>query len=392
MSAKIGLKIPYSAIEDHLQCSICLSTIRGGVLTPCGHRYCGRCISEWADRHHTCPCCNSHLGVGQLYYDVQFDGLVDSILTARDAAEEEHFTQALGLSYDSGAQNAEAETSEETCLSNFQEILKNHMKSSLLSHKRYFDNLDAEFERTMRLLDMNQVDDKIVEKLLQSNNSISDIKDVLKENLEESKNLAAQAFDKYLKENVPSLELVPVSISIYIADKDVRLQNVIIHPNDTLQMLKPKIEEAMSSRSNKVLSWNDDTGQKLLYGPLHKSGSYDVNQIVHDVGKCAHPLHWTSNLVLQFSLRPASEIVLYNTFKSESDLPKKCFAKTYNSQRSSQCDYFTCSQCNVNWICKSCIQVCHAGHGAAPFALGHTPTWACCYCPKKKLCVIQDNN
>ena len=39
-------------------------------------------------------------------------------------------------------------------------------------------------------------------------------------------------FFRYLTDNVPSLEMVPVTVSVYIADKDVRIKNVVISPSD----------------------------------------------------------------------------------------------------------------------------------------------------------------
>lgn len=48
-------------------------------------------------------------------------------------------------------------------------------------------------------------------------------------------------------------------------------------------------------------------------------------------------------------------------------------------------DYFRCGECNLNWLCAACAAHCHAQcRDVKPFMLNHLPTWACCYCSKKR--------
>ena len=379
------ITIPFSSIEDHLQCSICLTTIRGAILTPCGHRYCSRCITEWTGRNHTCPCCNSRLNCEQFYCDIQFDNLVDAVLKERDDSEEQIFSNLIG--------NQDTKSTTPHSDSNlFQSILKKQMKVSLLSHQRYFEKLQTEHDKYIAMLENGLTPEVFLSfKGLDFSGSSEEIKSHLTENLQHSKKLAADSFDKYLKENVPNLEILPVTISVYIADKDMRVENVIISPNDTLRAIKPVIEAAMVKKSNKILSWKDDTGVKILLGPLLKQERYDAKEFVNNFkqSEFIQPLQWDSKLVFQHSIKPGSEIFLCNVFKCESDLPKQCFSQTFSPNTNQVCDYFTCSQCKVNWICKSCVQCCHNGHSIQPFAINHSPSWACCYCPKKKLCKME---
>ena len=60
--------------------------------------------------------------------------------------------------------------------------------------------------------------------------------------------------------------------------------------------------------------------------------------------------------------KPGSELVLYNSFMSESDLPKVCYAQKHKKEGPSKVDYFSCKQCNFK--CKyysdkqfSCLKV-----------------------------------
>lgn len=58
---------------------------------------------------------------------------------------------------------------------------------------------------------------------------------------------------------------------------------------------------------------------------------------------------------------------------------------TRGSQQHQRVDYFSCGECKLNWLCAACAAHCHGGCGdVKPFMLNHLPTWACCYCSKKR--------
>ena len=61
-------------------------------MTKCGHRYCGKCIIEWVDRQHKCPCCNTGLDREQLFKDHQFDSLISMYTSASIFHLNEDFT------------------------------------------------------------------------------------------------------------------------------------------------------------------------------------------------------------------------------------------------------------------------------------------------------------
>lgn len=385
MGSTKQLFIPYDQIEDHVHCSICLSAIRGAILTPCGHRYCTKCITEWVGRNHSCPCCNSALQESQFYSDVQFDGLVEAVLIERDKAEQNYFDQM----FQKATEDPQNVKDSSTTLNEFEKILKNHLKSTLLSHQRYFDKLREDFQRKIHLLDSG-----IGLEVLEGNETEPDkdlIKVNLQKNLEDSERLAAEAYDRYLTDHLPALDLLPVAVNVYIVDKKLRIPNVLIKPADKLSVIKPYVETALQERCDQVLSWEDDSGTRLVFSPLSKQEHYDVTTILEVLPTMpdVFQLSWDSIPFFQCNLRPGSEIVLKDVFKAQSDLPKRCFAIVYKESGPQPVDYFSCENCQVKWICKSCIQCCHTGHRFTLFVSKHTPTWACCYCPKKKLCKIQ---
>ncbi|CAM9917322.1 unnamed protein product, partial [Heterosigma akashiwo] len=62
-----------------------------------------------------------------------------------------------------------------------------------------------------------------------------------------------------------------------------------------------------------------------------------------------------------------------------------CFANSFGTPNQPRdATYFSCKQCNMNWICSSCAKCCHTDHELAVHIKNHNPSWACCYCPRKK--------
>ena len=55
--------------------------------------------------------------------------------------------------------------------------------------------------------------------------------------------------------------------------------------------------------------------------------------------------------------KPGSEIAVYGTVKCESDLPKHCFATTFESGQSNRVDYFTCKDCSFNCKLNQMVKV-----------------------------------
>lgn len=79
-----------------------------------------------------------------------------------------------------------------------------------------------------------------------------------------------------------------------------------------------------------------------------------------------------------------------------SEEVKPCFAVEFAQQHKGgdgkgdgnaqqRVDYFRCGECNLNWLCAACATHCHSQCGdVKAFMLNHLPTWACCYCSKKR--------
>ncbi len=133
-------------------------------------------------------------------------------------------------------------------------------------------------------------------------------------------------------------------------------------------------------------------------------------------GMMAHPLPSCTSVSLTLSGSGLD-------FVSPAAKPR-CFIASFRKEEEQRVDYFSCSQCALNcqlrrargahsrkqplcmhdrshthtfrhvfcWcsgICKNCASCCHVGHPLQPFMLAHKPTYAACYCNKKRQCMIK---
>ncbi|XP_013422060.1 E3 ubiquitin-protein ligase COP1-like [Lingula anatina] len=143
----LPLVIPVQSLSDHFICAVCMSQMKDSHLTPCGHRYCGDCIKECVNRRHKCPCCNNRIRVNDLIRDHQYDELVCLFNSEREKAEKKYFDILI---------NKAAETNQEESPSSFspvENVLKNHVKKSLVAHERYYQELKREHKQKLAQLD-----------------------------------------------------------------------------------------------------------------------------------------------------------------------------------------------------------------------------------------------
>ena len=48
----LNARTQVSAVYEHFQCIICMSRIESACITPCGHRFCQKCIEECINRRY----------------------------------------------------------------------------------------------------------------------------------------------------------------------------------------------------------------------------------------------------------------------------------------------------------------------------------------------------
>ncbi|ESO92576.1 hypothetical protein LOTGIDRAFT_233027 [Lottia gigantea] len=408
MASKFVDTVPMSVMEDYINCTICMNILKKTVTTSCCHRFCDTCIREWIDRNSSCPCCNTRLTHENLYNDRQFDSLIEDIMKDKERSELKYYEEVCNQRVsmreccDLGQKEVYVETSSsgQNTLNQPQEeletvevVFRKHQQKSLADHGRYFQSLKNEYEKKRKKLEQEK------QKTIDENTS--DVMKVEHLNTEIEKltteynncqHLVAQAYDRYLTEKIPSLYILPVSVSVYIVEKNIRLQDFIFQPEESMKKLQDLLSRTMLERHDEIIEYTDKT--IYIFGPMCKvKGGDEIKNIIDELenGRIYEGIRrtrWCEKPVLQCEMKPGSEIVLLNCMKYESDNPPTCFVKKYKEGEDHIVDYYKCQDCKFNWICKSCIRICHEDHRTSVHVLNNKPTWACCYCPKKKKCCI----
>lgn len=400
MESELPLFVPLSALTDYFQCSVCMCNMTATTITVCGHRFCEKCISEWVNRQHKCPCCNRALLANQLMKDHQFDSLLSTLEQEKTKAETKYFETLI-----EAASNPETESARPT--NPVEDVLKKHLKKGLIEHENYFQNLKKSFHTKMTALETKTekdilelhthgLSDHEVELQTQDlRSSLERQKNELSTELEKCAELIAEAYDKYLTSHIPSLDVLPVKATITLAGKNIQVPDVLFEPTHSLRQVRDIVESVMIKRRNPVHRWGDDV-RYFLFGPFAKCSECEMESVIATYFSSGNLLPDVQLLTeegklgLQYGIKPGSVIVISGTVQLESDLPKRCFVDMFRKGDNSQhVDYFSCNTCSFKWICRSCMEACHQGHSIVPYIMQHRPNWACCYCPKKKTCKIQ---
>ncbi|XP_064619931.1 E3 ubiquitin-protein ligase TRIM39-like [Lineus longissimus] len=411
VDADLPLFVPIHPFIDFFTCPICMETFKNVTVTSCGHRFCQGCIRECVGRLHKCPCCNKRAGIENLFRDAQYSSLLDLFIQEKDKAEKKYFdgliTRDFADASDQDMAKLGVPNPQEKAFSPVELVLKKHLKQSLAAHEKYYQDLKKEFHKSeakIRSDYQQKMEDLQRQSLLQDEfeRQFADLQQTqerhiakLHEELESCGKLVADAYDRYLGEHIPSLAVLPVKISVTVLCKNVSIPDVVLKPQQSTEDIKNIVESHFENKGDKVVNFGDIS--YIYFGPFSKRSLFEMNQIAEDliVHGATHPdvivLPEGSKPVLQFGVKPGSEVVLRGTVRCKSDMPKECFASSFKPGEPQTVDYFSCKDCGFNWVCRSCMEVCHKDHTVAPYIMQHQPTWACCYCPKKKKCVIQAN-
>lgn len=149
-----------------------------------------------------------------------------------------------------------------------------------------------------------------------------------------------------------------VDIFIYLDDVDTG-DDVILRIYQRCELLNIPIH--ISSVNSMILTYKEDKKNVTDYTiPLSVISPNEVLEIV---------------LLGNVSKDSKSEGIEHKCIKKDKDkLPKEAI-------------YFCCRDCSLNWICQSCIEVCHSSHVVEQQLVGKFDTRTC-YCSKKKNCIL----
>mmetsp|Transcript_8311 Transcript_8311/g.20946 ORF Transcript_8311/g.20946 Transcript_8311/m.20946 type:complete len:158 (+) Transcript_8311:1058-1531(+) len=149
------------------------------------------------------------------------------------------------------------------------------------------------------------------------------------------------------------------------------LPHTVLQPVDSIESVHVIVQRLMAERGDAVV----DMSRCTFY--LRQPGATKKDDVHLD------DIH---RPIATWKPAQGSILVVKGRLKSASDQKKVCFSRAPFEEGVSACDYFTCQECKLNWICEACAEGCHRsrGHTLVPYLQAHTASWACCYCRKAK--------
>nr|XP_054754474.1 uncharacterized protein LOC129260531 [Lytechinus pictus] len=422
----LHLSIPLDPLKDSFSCPICMCLFHMTTLTLCGHRYCEGCILEWIDRKRRCPCCNAPVRIADLIRDTGFDALIQIVVQQKNKAEDAYFldlvkkckapvsvmadpatsdqpTSTTPDEAEPGTSNeAEKKLAKSAELSPVERILHKYIRVGIVEHERYYRNLKGQFQKhfdhAVEQIDiLKGKDDEASEA---ERKSWIQKKCTLSSEFQKCTKLLATTYDRYLKEHLPTLSTIPVTVFFRLFGKDIVVGELVLQPHSSMSQIKEMLFLRIRERQDRVAVYREPNVHYLLIRPYGKEHIIVDEALIFtllaqdnpyntDQNELVTLLHSESIPVLEYGIQPGCDIVIFGEVKLRSELPRPCFTALFE-EGEEKMDYFTCKDCSFNWVCRSCRDHCHKDHETTPYVMGHQPTWACCYCPRKKKCLLRD--
>jgi hypothetical protein len=371
-------------------------------LTPCGHIFCGKCIDECLDRQAKCPACNAPVRAADVVPNKHADRMLALVLREKDAASKRYFERLVSAKHarrhandangaddddddDDAVDLSASQQARHDLLSPVEALFHRHMKQSLGVFESFLTDINARCAAAVAATKqryVSKMDD--ARKSLAKDAAARELRvadlvarcDLACEQIErgrrESQRLVLEQFGEHLQRCGTAPERLPCVVRLRLADwaSGDSLRATLKPAEPAGAAIRVAFEARQRERNDPVVAWGDDvrfdmvtlTGKKV---PLAEDVALGAAGLESD-----------------------AEIVIRGAVTLESNKPQLCFSQTFKD--GDAMDYFQCKECRLNWICKTCADVCHKSHTLTPFLESHKPSWGCCYCKKKgkacKLC------
>lgn len=390
------LTIPLRVVTDEFGCAICFELIRECMTTPCGHNFCAKCILECLNRKHACPYCNKVIEKTQLIKNHHYDKLVSILNEEKEKASKAYFERLINQKHTvdtpipapkpspakSPVNNHKSEN-----LSPIEAVFHRHLTKSLLSFEEYYNELkmkhgrnqenlkksfaskmaEASKQKSATKLSQEELEKKLLEQL-----------DALQKTFETSISLLVAAYEAHMTNLAPvNPWTLPVSVSLALPSRNLSFDGVIVQPQDTIKDVRTLLEKKLAEKGHAIKEYTKDN-MFSLRRPFFSDG-------VTDGAVPETLLSDDTKSITQYKVEPGSVIVLKGDVVFEGDKPQQCITKWFVKGNNIVCDYFSCVECKLNWLCQECSVQCHKdrGHTIKSHVKEHKPTWACCYCATK---------
>lgn len=360
-------------------------------MTPCGHIFCGECITECLDRQAKCPACNASVRINDVVANKHADRLLALLLRQKDEASKRYFERLVNNSHARAGAGAhdDADADDLTAsqqaraierhemLSPVESLFHQHMKQSLGVFESFLTDVNARCaaaaadtkqryvakmeDARKSVRDPAALNERIASLVARCDSACAKIE----RGRVESQRLVLEQFSEHLQRCGTAPERLPCAVRIRLADWSAAdALRATLKPADRAgPSIRAAFETRQRERGDPVVSWGEDVTFEMLTITGRKVALDD------DVALGAR------------GLESDAEIVIRGAVVLESNKPHLCFATTFKD--GDAMDYKQCQECRLNWICASCAEVCHKGHTLTSFLEQHKPTWGCCYCKKK---------
>ena len=378
---------------DQFDCAVCYELIKQATMTPCGHNFCRGCIAECLNRKHVCPLCNAEATIAQCHANLQLDNLLKIIVTEKEQASKKYFDKLFQQSNEGVAAPSDAPKKDgddappKKPFSPVEALFQKHMRKSLAEFNSYLSALATKRDQAIARARDTAIDkmgrakaeaaarganrQQLDEALSPFERELEEELAAVREQHDRSVSLMLQQFDAHLGAATPSVSRLPVAVTVEIENSGARVE-LVLQPSDTVTDVRAVVCKLLDQRGDPVLSQNE----RCLFFLRRPLESADRELLAEGA-----PLG-------TLRIEPGSTLIWTGPVRLKSDQPPECFVLKYEKGKKVAVDYFTCKDCNINWVCASCAKFCHKGHKIGPYLKEHVPNWACCYCSKKRLCKI----
>jgi len=315
----------------------------------------------------------------QLIPNKQLDRVISIITTEKDKASKEYFDNLISGSIN----NLVTSSNNKITVSPVEQALLSHIQKHIKNYHDYQKKLDENTtirkqqikEKYSALIKAATAKKDSKEKKLRLKLEREEKTTELTKIREKTTIIIEKTIEKYLKEfSVPPL-IFPVIVHISIPHKNQHIKCIQLEPDNTVITLRQVVTMHMEKEGDPVIAFE----------------KVNIFALVQAEGDPGIPITDDHILLIEhYNPEPGATFVLQGQLKCAKDAPKRCYKALHATlDKALPIEYFTCRTCTLNWLCAACVEGCHKGHDVATFVT-HTPTWACCYCHKKK-CNIGGN-
>jgi len=312
----------------------------------------------------------------QLSPNKQFDRVMTTIIHEKEKASKEYFDRLINGGINPIQSNHQITVSpiEQTILSHIQKHIKNYhdyqkkLDENTAVRKQQMKEKYSSLIKTAQTKKDPKEKRRLKAERDEKNGELTIIR-------EQTLKIIEKTIEKYMKDfSIPNL-IFPVIIHISIPHKNELIKYIQLEPPDTIATLRKEVSRYMEAKGDSVLSFE----------------KVNIFALVQGEGDPGIPITDDNIPIIEhYNPGPGALFVLQGHLKCAKEAPKICYKVLHPTlEPIVPIDYWTCKNCTLNWLCGACVESCHKGHDVNHF-IKQTPTWACCYCQKKK-CLIGNN-